>query len=408
MPNYEFAELRDARAKYGEAQKRLAAVFQEAGPEMDFSKVKVLSGDTAAKLAEVQKMDRELPELKAKVDSLFAVAQIAERSANTEKTHDDEPKKKESDKGFNFGEAVYDGIFKKGGYRPGQGVGQVVKIDTKSNFLTSAGWDPEDTRTGKLVLTALRPAPHVVDFIPKTTTSQSTVVYMEETTFTNNAAEAAEAATYGEAALALTERTSEVRKVAVWLPFSDEQVEDEPRAKDYINNRLMYMLQNRLDLQVLTGDGTAPNLSGTEDISGTNTQALGSDSIPDALYKGMRQIRDTGFAEPSVVFIRPSKWEAVRLLKTADGQYIWGHPAVNGPTTIWGVPVVETTVPTATKAIIGDYTNYAELAVRRGVDVQMTNSHSTHFINGLQAIRADLRCALIHYRATAFTIVTGL
>ncbi len=419
MPNFEFAELRDARAKYGEAQKRLAAVFQEAGPEMDFSKVKTLSGDTAAKLAEVQKMDKELPDLKKKVDDLMAVARIAEQhqSENVQKGSDEEPRR---DTKFDLGAAVFKAAIKDAGYQVGQGIGKMGRVDVelKTLFARSAGWDPEDTRTGHLQLSAQRPAPHVVNYFPQTTTSQSTVLYMEETTFTNAAVETAEGqsptdgsaaqGTYQEAALALTEKSSEVRKVAVWLPFTDEQVEDEPRAMGYINNRLMYMLQARLDLQLLTGNGSAPNLLGTENVGSINTQALGSDSIPDAIYKGMRQIRDTGFAEPSVVFIRPAKWETVRLLKTSDGQYIWGHPAIPGPETIWGVPVVQTVVPTATKAIIGDYTNHAELAVRRGIDVQMTNSHSTHFVEGKQAIRADLRCALIHYRPTAFTAVTGL
>ncbi|KPI09923.1 phage major capsid protein, HK97 family [Actinobacteria bacterium OV450] len=410
--NFEFPALRDARAKYGAAQKRLAEVFQEAGSEMDFTKVKCISGSVAEKIAEVRKMNDELPDLKKSVDDYMALARAAAtaKESGSVESGDGARGGTKQRKPFDLGEDVFQAAIKAAGYRPGQGIGAVKHIDVelKTLFERGAGWDPEDTRTGHLELTALRPAPHVVDFIPQTTTSQSTVVYMEETTFTNNAAEVTEGSTFGEAALALTERTSEVRKIAVWLPFTDEQVEDEPRARDYINNRLRYMLANRLDLQVLTGNGTAPNLKGTENVSSINTQALGTDSVPDAIYKGMRQIRDTGFAEPNVVFIRPSKWEGVRLLKTADGQYIWGHPSIPGIETIWGVRVVQTTVPTATKAIIGDYANYAELAVRRGVDVQMTNSHSSDFINGKQAIRMDLRAALLHYRPTAFTVVTGL
>ncbi|MDN3564395.1 phage major capsid protein, partial [Paeniroseomonas aquatica] len=77
-------------------------------------------------------------------------------------------------------------------------------------------------------------------------------------------------------------------------------------------------------------------------------------------------------------------------------------------TTVWGVPVVETTAVTATKAIIGDYTNFSELAVRRGIDIQVSNSHSDFFVKGTLAIRADMRAALIHYRPKAFAVVTGL
>jgi HK97 family phage major capsid protein len=189
---------------------------------------------------------------------------------------------------------------------------------------------------------------------------------------------------------------------------TDEQFEDEPRARDYVNNRLPFMVRQRLDSQVLVGNGTSPNLRGTENVVGIQTQALGGDPLTDALHKAIRKVREDGFAEPSAVFIRPSLFEAVRLLRTADGVYIWGHPAISGPTTIWGVPVVETTAAPATKALLGDYQNFSELAVRRGVDIQVSNSHGTYFIEGKLAVRCDVRVAMVHYRPKAFAAVTGL
>lgn len=404
-----FPALKDAQGKLDAARKSLAEVLSEAGPDYDLSKIKSVDGDNAAKLGWVRTKNDEIDALKADVDQLLQVERAAGLAAETKGREPGSDPKPEKKAFRSLGDAFVDSQAFKG-YAAGQGVGPVAHLDVslKTLFQTSAGWDPEDTRTGHLELIATRPAPVVVDALPQTTTGQSTVVYMEETTFTNNAAEAAEAGTYGEGALALTEKTSEVRKIAVWLPVTDEQFEDEPRARDYVNNRLPFMLRQRLDLQVLTGDGTAPNLRGTENVSGIQTQALGTDPIPDAIYKVMRKIRDDGFAEPSVVFIRPEKWETVRLLRTTEGMYIWGHPSVPGPETIWGVPVVQTTAVTSTKAVVGDYRNFSELAVRRGVDVQMTNAHSTFFVEGKQAIRCDVRVALVHYRPKAFGTVTGL
>src|SRR5207248_5858794 len=106
-------------------------------------------------------------------------------------------------------------------------------------------------------------------------------------TFTNNAAETAEAGTYPESALSTTEQTATVRKVAASLPVTDEQFEDEPRARDYVNNRLEYQLRARLDSQILNGNGTAPNLRGILNVAGINTQAKGTDPAPDAIYKAI-------------------------------------------------------------------------------------------------------------------------
>ena len=410
----EFPALRDAQAALDEKRKSLKGIFDEAGDTYDMSRVKSISGDTAAKVDFIRQLNAEIDERKAKVDELLVIARAAGAAKEAEQAEQGgkerpvEPERKGGSR-KSLGELFVASQACKG-YKSGSGMGPSASLDIelKTVFSTGAGWAPESIRTGHLELMPTRPAPHVVTFIPQTTTTQASVVYMEETTFTNAAVETAEAGTYQEATLALTERASQVRKVAVFLPVTDEQFEDEPRAQMYVQNRLPFMLQQRLDSQALVGDGTGVNLLGTASVVGIQTQAKGSDPTPDAIYKAFRKIRDDGFAEPSVLFIRPSKWEEVRLLRTADGVYVWGHPSMPGPMTIWGVPVVETVAAPATAAIAGDYANFSELAVRRGIDVQVSNSHSTFFAEGKLALRADVRCALIHYRPKAFAQVTGL
>ena len=415
----EFPALKDAQGKLDARRKSLADILSEAGPDYDMSKVKSIGGDTAAKVAEIGKLNAEIDDCKKKVDELLVVARAAAEAKRHEE-HAERGSEPGSQPGRetkggrqrqSFADLLMDSVAVKE-FRGSAGPSATLDIELKALFETGAGggagWDPFDPRTGHLEFMATRPAPHVVNVIPQTTTNFSSVKYMEETTLTNAAAETTEGNAYPESALALTEKSSEVRKIATFLPVTDEVFEDEARARSYVENRLPFLLQQRLDSQILVGSGTAPNLRGTENVSGINTQALGGDPIPDAIYKAMRQIRDTGFAEPSHVFIRPSKWETVRLLRTADGMYIWGNPSEAGPERIWGVPVIQTTAPTATKAVLGDYTNFSELAVRRGIDVQVSNSHSSYFVEGKLALRADVRVALIHYRPSAFAVVTGL
>jgi hypothetical protein len=294
------------------------------------------------------------------------------------------------------------------GYRGGVGpIANIADLETKTLFQTSAGWDPEDIRTSRFIFDE-QESPMVVDLFPKTTTTMSTVLYMEETTYTNNAAEVAEAGLYPEAALAVTEKSSEVRKIAVWIPVTDEQLEDETRVRDYINNRLRNMIMQRLDLQLLVGNGTAPNLRGVNNVVGINTQAKGADPVPDAIYKAMVLTRVNGFTSPNGLVIHPNDLQDLTLLRTADGIYIWGSPSDAVRMKIWGLNVVDTTYQTEGTAVVGDFKNFAELAVRRGIEFQITNAHDTFFVYGKQAIRCDMRVAAVFYRPKAFTTVTGI
>ena len=278
--------------------------------------------------------------------------------------------------------------------------------ELKTLMTTSAGWAPENIRLPDAVLSAQRPIA-VADQIPFFNTDQAAIVYMLESTFTNNAAEAAEGASFGEAALALTETTSTVRKIAVALPVTDEQLADVSGVRDYINQRLSYMLRARLDSQLIAGNGSAPNLEGLNNVSGINTTAKGSDPTPDAIYKTIRKIRSVGFAEPSAVIIHPNDWEAVRLLRDTNGNYIWGNPATAAPETIWGVPVTVTTAATENTVSIGDLQGYAGLFVRRGVEIE-TGFTGTQFTEGEVTIRATMRVAIAWFRATALGTVTGV
>lgn len=414
----EFPALQDIQGKIDDRSSKLGQIFEEAGPAIDLTRVKCISGDSTTKAAEIKKLNDELTDLGQQRDQLSHVHKAAQRV----RTAGVSPEGVGAENGSepDSGRAMFEQAqqTKSVGHlfteskayksRTG-GVGPEAKLDIelKTLMTTSAGWAPENTRTGRVVDFATRPV-QVIDLIPQGTTNQNAVVYMEETTFTNNAAETAEAGTYPEAALALTEQSSTVRKIAVFLPVTDEQLEDEPQVRGYIDQRLPFMLRQRLDSQILNGNGTAPNLRGILNVAGIQTQAKGADPVPDAVYKAMTKVRVTGRALPNGVVMHPNDWQDIRLLRTADGIYIWGNPSDAGPERIWGLQVAQSDAITENTALVGDFANYSELATRRGIDVQVSNSHSTYFTEGKQAMRADLRAALVVYRPAAFATVTGI
>lgn len=405
-------ELREAREGIAAKRKELATIFEQAGPDTDLAKVESLKAlpDTTARVAHIKSINDALDELVVKAEPLeaaFAELTRAEREAakagEVEKHPGHvEPQRKQAEPEVkSFGELVMESDAIK--HRDTE-----VELDynVKTLFQTTAGWEPEAIR-GPRVVDFIQQPLAIVDVVPTTTTGQNSVVFMEETTYTNNAAETAEGGTFPEAALALTERNSPVRKISEFLPVTDEQLEDVPQVSGYINNRLPFMLRQRLNGQILNGNGTAPNLRGIRNTVGIQTQTLGADDVQDAVYKAIVKVNVTGGAVANAIVFNQLDWQGIRLQRTTDGLYIWGNPTEAGPERMWGLPVVFDQALASGKQLVGDFANFAELSVRRGVTVKVSDSHADYFINGKQAIRADMRAALVVYRPSAFCEVTA-
>jgi HK97 family phage major capsid protein len=165
------------------------------------------------------------------------------------------------------------------------------------------------------------------------------------------------------------------------------------------------------EANLLTGNGTAPNLRGLLNRTGIQTQAKGTDPTPDAIYRAMQKVRGAagaGFAEPTAVVLHPNDWTDIKLLRTADGIYIWGNPSDEGPDRIWGLPVRQTTAMTENTGLVGAFRPHAEVIRREGVQITLSTEHSTFFIENKVAILAESRLALAVYRPSAFCSVTGI
>jgi len=387
-----------------------------------FDKAKIDDGFqmTPEQIEQVRSLNEELDSLRKRLEEAKAVDETykalareikeSQRAALNLPLPGDEAKS--NDRPLSLGE-----LFVKHPAYAKRGRGRDILVDlpevdlkalmVKATMTTTAGFPPETTRTGRVVGYAVR-RPMVADLLPQTTTDQSAIVYMEETTFTNAAAPTAEGGAYPESALAYTERSETVRKISTFLPVTDEQMEDVAQVQALIDNRLLLMLRLAEEDQLLTGNGTAPNLTGFLSKPGVQAQAVGSDPVPDAIYKAMTLVRAGGFAEPTALVIHPNGWQDIRLMRTTDGLYIWGNPSERGPESVWGLPSVITTAMPEDTALLGDFALYAELFRKRGVTIKVSDSHADFFINGKQAIRADERVALAIYRASAFCKVTGV
>jgi HK97 family phage major capsid protein len=264
----------------------------------------------------------------------------------------------------------------------------------------------------------------VADVFGQSTTTASQVRYAIEGTATNAAGGVAEGAAKPESTLAYSEVVEPVKKVATWLPVSDEMLEDAPSMQSYLNQRLSLFVRVEEERQLLRGAGTN-ELVGIFGRSGINqfTRPAADDNAT-CLAKVVANTFGSSFLYPTAIVMHPTNWLNTRLLRDGTGgtvgQFLGGGPFTGAYGQgnvasaglfggyLWNLPVVLSNYTGPGTALVANFREGAHIWRRGGVTVEATNSHDQFFRLNLTAMRAESRLALGVYRPTAVTEVRGL
>ena len=250
----------------------------------------------------------------------------------------------------------------------------------------------------KLVIESL--IPH----IPVTAGSMSMV---KETSFTNNAAVVAEAGSKPESTFEFEKYNVNIETVAHWTKISEQLAADAPAVQAFINTRMQYGLQNKIDQQLVTGSGTSGELAGFlksgnyHDYSSAITIDTG-DTLIDFAAKIQAAIESNNYA-PQYLLLNPMDWTKLTLLKDTQKRYILGGPGSASQKTLWGIPVITTssipTIDTTTtpdtpaKYLMADFSLGAAILDRQELVVDIDRTQDD-FIKNLLTIRVERRLAL--------------
>jgi len=339
------------------------------------------------------------------------------------------PNPSEESKGSSFGaEVLKSAAYKSYVENGAKNIQSTVPFEVKTN-LTTTGYPPESLRQPGILETALRDPNAVIGLFDQIQTDQNAFVYLEETTFTNNAAEAAEAAAVGEAALAFTERTATISKLGVNIPVTDELMADVSGLEGYLNSRLQTMIRLRLDSQLLSGDGTSPNLEGILDAGRASVGSTDYSSYAGglgrigAIYNAITDIRVNAFTEPDAVVIHPNDWAQIVLQLDEDfaGTSSAGYTAKSPvfasaggfaggvANQLWGLKVVPSTAISEGTMLVGKFGGgeAAHVVMRQGIDIAVSDSHGENFTKNIMVIRATMRVGFPVYRQAAFHKITN-
>jgi HK97 family phage major capsid protein len=251
----------------------------------------------------------------------------------------------------------------------------------------------------------------IADLLAPGSTDSNTVTHMKETSFVNAADTVREGDPKPESAITYDQVSDSVRKVAHWIPVTEEMLEDVPALRSYLDGRMRLGVELALDDQLLNGNGTAPNIEGLMNRVGLSTTVTRAGSVTnaDAILDQITAIETATNMPVDGIVMHPNNWKTILQSKDGSGRYYGGGP-LGAPARpmLWGRPVAVTSVIAANSALVGAFMIAAQLFLKGGLRVEASNAHSDFFVRNLIAIRAERRAALAVYRPEAFGKVLSL
>lgn len=238
--------------------------------------------------------------------------------------------------------------------------------------------------------------------IPSITVTGNAVNSLKENAWTNSAAEVSQGASKPESDLTFTNYDVNIRTVAHWIKVSNQLLADAPAVAAYIDVRLRDGLAQRIDYQLLHGNGTSPNLSGLTDSG--NYTAFTADSganLVESINKAKYAMWAAGNA-PDTVIVNPADWGAMEIARegAGTGAYLYGAPGTNAGMSPFGVNVVLSTHMPSGYFVIAQMRTAATVFNRSGAVIEMGYVNED-FTKNLVTIRAEERLALAVDRPAA-------
>lgn len=294
------------------------------------------------------------------------------------------------------GGTQYKGVQSNGGQAFGR-----VSMEVK-NTVTNAIANTFSERRPGIVENAFRVFT-IEDLLTSIPTSANAIDWVRENVFTNNAAEVAEGLQLPQSSITFANATMPVQNVGHFIKITRQLAMDNAAMAAFINRRMVYGVNLRVETQLIGGNGTNPNLSGLTlagnfTAHGYTAASLTALSLSPTNRFDLigKMIGDCALADypADVVVVNTGDWWSMRLAKDSQGRYLLGDPALPGVPTLFGRPVVASNAMLVGKVWVGSLSQAATLHNREGIVVDLSDSDENNFQLGLVTVRAMRRLAL--------------
>ena len=247
---------------------------------------------------------------------------------------------------------------------------------------------------------------HIRQLLAQGSTQSDVVRFVKESGYSNGAAATAEGTTLTQSDFDMTASDANVRKIGTYFRISEEMLADTPQLTSYLSARAPEKLLEVEDTQILSGNGSAPNLSGI--ITDATAFAAGdlADSVDeanefDAIVAALNQLAGANY-NADTILLNPSDFHKILLLKDSQNNYLKDQVYSGLQPVFMGVKVVLNTAIPAGDFLIGNFGVGTQLWVRDGINVEFFREDGTNVRDGFVTVRVSERVALTNYLPNAF------
>lgn len=238
------------------------------------------------------------------------------------------------------------------------------------------------------------------ELIPTDTALGGRFAFMRQTVRTNNAAAVAVGALKPTSVYTMQRVDDRTRTIAhLSEPIPRQDLADASLIRSFIDSELAYGLDLALDGQILSGSGTAEDMTGILTTSGIQTQAFATDALQTS-RKALTKLQAVDL-DGSAWVMNPASWEKVELL--AQAQFA-SNPGQSTPTglmerSLWGIPVLVSNAVAADVAVLGDFRGSSVLYVTESTTIDWSEQTYDPDALGAGVGASDFQRNLVRFRA---------
>ncbi|WP_419403762.1 phage major capsid protein [Stenotrophomonas rhizophila] len=215
---------------------------------------------------------------------------------------------------------------------------ELSAMETKA--VTSAGivvpnFDPT-------IQPGMRQELRIRDLIPSISVTGQSYTYFRELLHTRGAGPVAKGSAKPQSNVTFEQKTDLVKKLAVWIPVTDETLDDVPQMYGYLQQLLRYDLKLEEEAQILKGDGLGNNLPGlmTDAIVFVDDLSRANDTSIDTVRRAIYQVRKQSKLSADATVMTELDWMNIELEKDSQNRYLFANLQGFVTPILWGRPVV--------------------------------------------------------------------